>query len=345
MDHPYIAPTAFVYGSNAKSLIRNKQALPLCGKKNIGFTKIIFNFRNRKNFCISVKEINNYKNIIAKKINNLTRKRKSICNLNLDFPKIFGVLNITPDSFSDGGKFYSTVSAVKQGGLMIKEGAHIIDIGGESTRPGAITIAAKTEIKRIKDVVKKLNKNLISIDTRKSEVMSCAINLGANIINDVSALDYDKNSFNYVLKTKKPIVLNHSLGTPDLMQKNPRYKNVLFDIYDYFEKKIDKLVVNGYPKKSIILDPGIGFGKNVKHNLELISKVSIFHSLGCPLMLGPSRKSFIGKIMKENFKTNRIGGTIASIIMGLNHGVQFFRVHDITECNEAIKIYEHFLNT
>ena len=223
---------------------------------------------------------------------------------------------------------------------MIAEGADIIDVGGESTRPGAKLISIKKEKERVLKVISKIKKNLVSIDTRKAEVMREAVKNGAKIINDVSALDFDNHSFTTVIKLKKPVILNHSQGTPDIMQNNPKYQNVLLDIYDYFENKINQLVKKGFSKTNIILDPGIGFGKNLNHNLDLISNIGLFHSLGCPIMLGPSRKSFIGKIMKKKDSKDRLGGTLASVITGYNHGVQFFRVHDIRESFEALKVQE-----
>ena len=163
---------------------------------------------------------------------------------------------------------------------------------------------------------------------------------GAKIINDVSALDFDQKALEVVAKLKKPLILNHSQGTPDIMQNNPKYRNVLLDIYDYFENKIQKLKNKNYLIQNIIIDPGIGFGKNLDHNLNLISNIGLFHSLGCPIMLGPSRKSFIGKVMKNKDSKNRLGGTLSAIITGYNQGVQCFRVHDIKEVHEALKVQE-----
>jgi len=346
MRSVYIRPLNFLYGKDAQFHIKNKLAAPICGNKSLGFTKIeIINKKNNKSILIDVSQINKLKNKNKKQILKdfycLQKKRSRIVNLNNTKPVLMGVLNVTPDSFSDGGKFNKIKPAIQHAESMLKQGAQIIDIGGESTRPGARLIPEQEECNRVIQIVKrisKIKKCIVSIDTRKSYVMKAAVKAGAKIINDVSALDFDSNSITLVSKLKKTIILNHSQGTPKTMQKNPSYQNVLIDIYDYFENKINQLETRGFNKKNIVLDPGIGFGKNVQHNLTLMSKISFFHSLGCPLMLGPSRKSFIGKIMGSKDSISRLGGTISSVIIGANQGVQFFRVHDIKEVQEALTI-------
>jgi dihydropteroate synthase len=346
MRSVYIRPLNFLYGKDASQHIQKKIAAPICGNKLIAFTKIEIIYKDsKKSQLVDVSKISklNYKNKdqVLRDLSNIKKKRNNILNLDVNQPVIMGVLNITPDSFSDGGKFYKTKSANQHAKMMLTQGAHIIDVGGESTRPGAQTISEKEECRRVIQTVKqisKIKKCAVSIDTRKSQVMKEAVKAGATIINDVSALDFDPNALLLVSKLKKPIILNHSQGTPETMQKNPNYQNVLIDIYDYFETKIKQLEKKGFPKSKIILDPGIGFGKNVEHNLTLMSKISFFHSLGCPLMLGPSRKSFIGKIMGKSDSISRLGGTISSVIIGANQGVQFFRVHDIIEIKEALSI-------
>ena len=173
--------------------------------------------------------------------------------------------------------------------------------------------------------------------------MQHGLRIGVYIINDVSALDFDEQSYQVVKDSGKPIILNHSQGIPENMQNNPTYENVLLDIFDYFEKKIKFLKDNGIKDEQIIIDPGICFGKTLEHNLEIISKISLFHSLGYPIMVGPSRKSFIGKIMGEKDNPQRLGGTIGSVLYSYLQGIQLFRVHDIQETNEALKVYSQFL--
>ena len=346
MQKIYVRPMSLSHGSNAYNLIKLKKALPICGNKKLAFSNIEIVIRGKKNKFknIDIAQIKylpiKLKKNVLKNIRNITKKRKKI--LGLDFNKfvIFGVLNVTPDSFSDGGKFNKFNLAIKRSRQMIHEGANVIDVGGESTRPGARLISPTQEKKRVLDVISKIKKFTVSIDTRKSDVMSAAVKNGAKIINDVSALDFDQKALEVVAKLKKPLILNHSQGTPDIMQNNPKYRNVLLDIYDYFENKIEQLKKKNYLIQNIIIDPGIGFGKNLDHNLNLISNIGLFHSLGCPIMLGPSRKSFIGKVMKNKDSKNRLGGTLSAIITGYNQGVQCFRVHDIKEVHEALKVQE-----
>ena len=255
-----------------------------------------------------------------------------------------GVLNLTPDSFSDGGKFNSLGKGINHAKKLLKEGVDIIDIGGESTRPGSQTVNSIQEWNRIKKILKKLKYFNTSLDTRKADIMQKGINLGVNLINDVSGLSFDKNSIKILKKYKTPFVLQHSRGTPDIMQKNPKYKNVVLDIYDYFEDKIKFLRKKGILHNKIILDPGIGFGKNLKHNVMLLQSISIFHSLGFPIMLGISRKRFIGDIAEENDDKKRVGGTLSSSIFSLMQGVQLIRVHDVNEIIQGVKVFKRLLD-
>ena len=184
---------------------------------------------------------------------------------------------------------------------------------------------------------------MISIDTRKSVIMEKGIKLGVKLINDVSGLNFDKNSINILKKYKTPFVLQHSLGNPDVMQNSPKYRNVLIDIYNFFEKKIKFLRRNGINHNNIILDPGIGFGKNLKHNMTIIKNISIYHSLGLPILLGISRKKFIKELSINNDSSLRIGGTISSSIFAMMQGVQILRVHDVNEVNQSIKVFKELI--
>ena len=260
-----------------------------------------------------------------------------------------GVLNVTPDSFSDGGLFFDESKAYEQANFMIRSGATIIDIGGESTRPGSKMINEMDEWERIKNIIIKLKKNFpkscLSLDTRKSFVMKKGIENGVNIINDVSSLNFDKKSFDVINSKKIPFILHHMQGTPDRMQKNPKYDDALLDIFDFFEKKINFCLKKTYKKEFIIVDPGIGFGKNLDHNLRIISKISTFHSLGCPILIGTSRKRFIEHIVTKFDTPDRIGGTTASVLSGLLQGVQLFRVHNVKEIKQGILVFNKILNT
>ena len=253
-----------------------------------------------------------------------------------------GILNLTPDSFSDGGKFNSKKKAKKHIKKMIIEGAKIIDVGGESTRPGSKTVPVNTEWNRIKDVLKyfkkKYKKSCLSVDTRKSEIMIKAAQLKADIINDVSGFNYDNQSIKILKRFNISKVIHHMQGTPTTMQKRPKYKNVLLDIYDYFEEGIKKNDNN-----KIILDPGIGFGKNLKHNLILFLKYLCFIVLDFQL-IGTSRKRFISQISGPNDSKERLGGTIASVLFLLSQGVQIFRVHNINEVKQSILVFNKILS-
>ena len=227
---------------------------------------------------------------------------------------------------------------------LFKSGADIVDVGGESTRPGSKTISNKKELARIENTIKKISKKIpLSLDTRKSEIMEKGIKIGVKLINDVSGLEYDSETINILRKYKTPFVLQHSQGTPENMQIKPSYKNELLDIYDFFEEKIKLLRAKGIKHNNIIIDPGIGFGKNLKHNINLISNISIFHSLGFPILLGISRKRFIKDLSGKNDTKKRIGGTVASSLYSLMQGVQILRVHDVNELIQGIKVFKQLI--
>ena len=353
----YTRPCNFYYGNYAKKLVKKKKALPLAGNQNIAFDQLeIFQrqkSRKTDSKIYKINEINFFnkdkKTAIKSDLKKIVSGRKSISSLRFDKPQIMGVLNITPDSFSDGGLFFNGVKAFKQANLMINNGATIIDVGGESTRPGSKTINEKDEWDRIKKTIIKLKKIFpkipISLDTRKAYVMKEGIKAGADIINDVSGLNFDKNSFNVINSNKIPFILHHMQGTPATMQNNPKYDDALLDIYDFFEKKINFCLKNKFKKEFIVVDPGIGFGKNLDHNLRIMSKISLFHSLGCSILIGTSRKRFIEHIVTKFDTPDRTGGTLASVLCGLLHGVQLFRVHNVKEINQGILVFNKILNT
>ena len=352
MKSIYIRPTNIVFGQKANYFIQAGTAKSLCGLEDVGFLSVEILKRQTDGNTVeeySVLELEglDFRNEIESDLNKITSKRNNICNLNFKNPILMGVLNVTPDSFSDGGKYNTTFRALDHVKSMIDFGAHIIDVGGESTRPGAKSVSEQDEITRVSETIqlikKKYPNQLISLDTRKSKVMQHGLSIGVDMLNDVSALDFDPQSYQVIKASGKPIVLNHSQGIPEDMQNNPTYENVLLDIFDYFENKIKFLKDNGIKDEQIIIDPGIGFGKTLEHNLEIISKISLFHSLGYPIMVGPSRKSFIGKIMGEKDNPQRLGGTIASVLYSYLQGIQLFRVHDIQETSEALKVYSQFL--
>jgi dihydropteroate synthase len=254
---------------------------------------------------------------------------------------VMGILNVTPDSFSDGGLFLNEQSAVEQALRMVKEGADIIDIGGESTRPGAAPVSMKEEIKRVVPVITALAMKVrvpISIDTCKAKVADEAVSAGASIINDISGLRFDKRMAKVASKHKVPVVIMHILGAPGNMQNNPVYKALIPEIIDYLREGIDIALKAGVSDDMIIIDPGIGFGKTVEHNLEIINRLDEFNGFEKPILIGPSRKSFIGKLLGDLPVQDRLEGTAASIAIGISKGANIIRVHDIKEMSRVAKI-------
>lgn len=261
--------------------------------------------------------------------------------LRFDAPSVMGIVNLTPDSFSDGGRLAGTEAAAACAIDMAAAGAAVIDVGGESTRPGATAIWAGDEIARIEPLLTRLAGAgvLVSVDTRKAEVMSRALSLGPAIINDVSALTFDPEATGVVVASRCPVVLMHHRGDPQTMQDDPRYDDVLLDVFDWLERRIDDCVASGIARDLIIVDPGIGFGKSLRHNLELLNNLSMFHGLGCPVLLGASRKRFIGALSNEAPAQQRLGGSVAVALGAMAQGVQLVRVHDVMETVQALHVW------
>ncbi len=256
-------------------------------------------------------------------------------------PQVMGILNITPDSFSDGGKYADPAAAVERAHALMKSGAALVDIGAESTRPGAKPVWEGDEIARLEPVIERLrgSSGWLSADTRKAAVMRMALANGADIINDVSALTHDTASLSVVVQAGCPVILMHLLGDPQTMQNRPDYQDVLLDVYDHLEERILACEAAGLPRTKIIVDPGIGFGKSLRHNLELLNGLSLFHALGCPILLGTSRKTFIGALSNEEPADARFPGSLAAVLHGLTQGVQIVRVHDVPETVQAVKVW------
>ena len=344
MSKYYTRACNFYYGKSSVEMLKLKKALPLHGNNKLSFDTVEILSRNRKK-KISIKNINslsiNQKKKIKEDLKKITKK-KIFCKISLKEPLLIGILNLTPDSFSDGGQYNQIGSSLKRVKSLLKAGCKIIDIGGESTRPGSKDVDKKTEWKRINKLIKKIRnyKFLLSLDTRKTFIMYKALRYKLNVVNDVSGFSYDNKTIDFLKKTKLPLIINHSKGEPKTMQRKPYYKNVLLEIYDFFEKKIELLRKAGIKHNNIILDPGIGFGKNLKHNITIMNNISIFHSLGFPIMLGSSRKRFIKYISGKNDSNIRLGGTLASSIHAMMNGVQLMRVHDFNEISQGLKVFK-----
>ena len=260
---------------------------------------------------------------------------------------IMGILNVTPDSFSDGGQFLNKNSAIGHALKMIEEGADIIDIGGESTKPFSSPVSLDEELSRVLPVIEDLRKETdvcISIDTTKSEVANQALEMGASIINDVSAMEFDEKMIGIALKFDCPIVLMHMKGIPKNMQENPHYSSLISEIITYLNARIDFVLSKGIDRKKIIIDPGIGFGKSVENNFEIINNLNQFADLGYPVMLGASRKSFIG-VTLDVPEHKRVEGSLAANIIGFQKGVSVFRVHDVDQTRKALTITKKIFNS
>ncbi len=253
-----------------------------------------------------------------------------------------GVLNITPDSFSDGGFYFDKEQAVVQGIKLLEKGADILDVGGESTRPGSKSVSAREEADRVLPVIAALREQTdipISIDTTKAEVAREALAAGANIINDISALRFDSDIIQLAAEKDVPVILMHMLGMPKTMQNAPHYENLLLEIKEFLSERIRKAVSAGIKKDNIIIDPGIGFGKTLEHNLSLIKNLNFLEELDHPILVGISRKAFIGKIL-DLPPDERLEGTIASALLSMLHGAHILRVHDVAAVKRAVQVAE-----
>ena len=348
MKKYYTRACNFAYGKSSIELVSKKKNLPLNGNKEFSFSQIEIITRDSKkiiNFEDIKKLPKSQREKIDKDLKVIIKKHNNFSNLNFKkIPNIMGVLNLTPDSFSDGGKFNKKTTGLKHAFNLFEFGADIIDVGGESTRPGSKSISKKEEWIRIEKIIRKISKKIpLSLDTRKAEIMKKGTKIGIKLINDVSGLSYDSKTIDVLEKNKSPFVIQHSQGTPENMQDNPKYKNELLDIYDFFEEKIKFLRSKGIKHNNIIVDPGIGFGKNLKHNMNLIRSVSIFHSLGFPILLGLSRKKFIKDLSGKNDTKEKLGGTIASSLYSMMQGVQILRIHDVNELTQSIKVFKQLI--
>ena len=274
----------------------------------------------------------------------MTAPRAPIAGLTMDRPRIMGILNITPDSFSDGGLYFDPAQAVARAQKMVAEGADILDIGGESTRPGAAKVRPTEEAARVLPVIKALRgsglRTPISIDTRNASTAAAALDAGADIINDVSGLEHDEKMAGLAADRDVPICIMHAQGTPETMQDNPSYDDVVIDVFQALCARVDKALAAGISRSRIIVDPGIGFGKTQAHNLALIRHLGVLHGLGCPILLGASRKRFIGAIARVEAAEERVSGSLAVALAGVARGTQILRVHDVAETKQALRLWQ-----
>ena len=345
MSRLYIRPLGFLYGATAQDAIADGLALPLAGGP-IAFSLAALiegspgNSKTRLFHAGALAETRDAD--LSALLENVTAERTAFAGLGYARPILMGIVNVTPDSFSDGGLYDTTEEAVRHAAALAKDGADIVDVGGESTRPGSDAVEVEEERARVVPVVQKLKglKAAISVDTRKSLVARAAAEAGATVFNDVSALTYDRDSLRVAAENKLDIILMHAQGEPKTMQDNPTYDDVVLEVYDYLAARIAAAEAAGIARARIAADPGIGFGKTLAHILTLMASLSIFHGLGVPLLVGASRKRFIGTARDGETARDREPGSHAAAIAAVAQGVQMLRVHDVAGTRQALKVWQ-----
>jgi dihydropteroate synthase len=320
--------------------------LPVAGRSDLAFAAVELikrrDGRVRRELRLAAHLLGAELGEFAALIERVRAPRVPIAGIELDAARLVGVVNVTPDSFSDGGLTLEPDAAIDHALQLEAEGAEILEVGGESTRPGADRVPLEEECRRVLPVVRALAKRSrapIAIDTRKAEVMRRAALEGARIINDISALTHDPEALGAAQASGLNVVLMHARGEPRTMQDNPTYDDVVLDVADFLEARIEACTGAGIPRSRLIVDPGIGFGKTLAHNLALLGSLALFHALGCPLLLGASRKSFIGELSGASVG-ERAPGSIAAALAGVAQGVQLLRVHDVAATRQALRVWE-----
>ncbi len=338
MTKTYYRPLGLCYGPDAEQLIAQRRAGLLGGHAAIGFTKLE---RVVRNGATLTRDVLAYADVWDNDvIRRIEAQRAPFGGVAMDTPKLMGIINVTPDSFSDGGLHGTSDAGFVHGVTLAAEGADILDVGGESTRPGSDAVPLEEELARAVPAVAALHKagHVVSIDTRKSQVMRAAVKAGACIINDVSALGHDPDSVQVVAELGCPVVLMHAQGDPRTMQLNPTYDDVVLDVYDFLEERVEQCVAAGIPRANIAIDPGIGFGKTFAHNLDLLNQITQFHGLGVVVLLGLSRKGFVGALTGEKLARNRVNGSVGGAVLAALSGVHILRVHDVKATAEALAV-------
>ncbi len=316
-------------------MIEAGDALPLGGMAHIGFTQVEVIERGGARSTLPLAKLQH-----TDELARIAAPRSAFAGLGMNATRIMGIVNVTPDSFSDGGKLETAQAAIRHGKRLADEGADILDVGGESTRPGSDTVEATEELGRIIPVIEGLaGAHLVSVDTRKAEVMAAALYTGAKIVNDVSALGHDAMSTRVVASASAPVVLMHAQGEPKTMQLNPRYLDVVLDVYDALAERVAFAEAAGIPRSHICVDPGIGFGKTYRQNLELLAGLSLFHGLGVAVLVGLSRKGIVGAVTREKVAAKRVSGSVGGALAVAMQGAHILRVHDVAETRHALEMF------
>jgi len=340
----WLRATGLVWGEVARDAIAAGMALPLAGSKAAFLAAELIEgvAGNAARRLLSAADLKaSAEPAVHTLLDRITSPLPAMAGIAFDRSRLMGIVNVTPDSFSDGGDFLEADRAAGHARQLVAEGAEIVDIGGESTRPGSLAVSLDEERRRVLPMLDRLKdlKAAISVDTRKAAMMGDAVAAGAHFVNDVSALTHDAASLEAVAKLGCPVILMHSRGDPRTMQDAPYYDDVLLEVYDYLEARIDAAVAAGIERARIVVDPGIGFGKSLDHNLALLSGLSLFHGLGVPVLLGASRKRIIGSITGKRDPKERVPGSIAVALAGAAQGVQVLRVHDVEATRQALDVW------
>ena len=340
----YLQPIGLLYGEVARDAVSIEAALPLAGG-SIAFSAVRLWEGEPGNVKHAIARIGAIQAIREPRVKDLLDRlvapREAIAGVSMDSPRIMGIVNVTPDSFSDGGEQLEPASAIEHAKALSRSGADFVDIGGESTRPKSEPVSTEEELRRILPVLSGLAalQRPLSIDTRKPGVMREAAKIRADIINDVSALTFSPDSLATVAKLKKPAVLMHAKGDSSTMQDNPTYQDVVIEVYDYLERRIEAATAAGLPRSMLIADPGIGFGKTLSHNASLLQNITLFHGLGAPLLTGTSRKRSLQRIADVKAPKQQSSANVAAALDAVSQGVQIVRVHDVEETRQALAIW------
>lgn len=347
----YLAPAGMVSGAVAGAAVAAGAGWPIAGG-SVVFTSCVVLLRDGDQIVETVApfaevldwaagEGEAVADHVSRLIHRIGGKRGKFAGLALDRPVVMGILNVTPDSFSDGGEAFDTAAAIARGREMLAAGADVIDVGGESTRPGAQPVAPEKEMRRVLPVVRALaGHGVVSIDTRHAVTMAAAVEAGAAIINDITALAGDPAALPLAALSGAAVILMHMQGEPRSMQHAPAYDFAALDVYDSLAERAAACREAGIAAERICLDPGIGFGKTLEHNLQILSRLGLYHGLGAPLLLGASRKSFVARIAGDSEPRQRLPGSLAAALAALDHGVQILRVHDVAETRQAVAVWQ-----
>lgn len=344
MSTTYLRPLGLLWGNDARLAVQEGRAGRLAGGSG-AFTSAELIRRDARRIERThhtfAELARSSEAALRRRLHALTAPRDAVAGLAMDAPQVMGIINVTPDSFSDGGDTPDPSAAVALGRRFAEAGADILDVGGESTRPGSDGVPEDVERSRVVPVIEALSGlgHRVSVDTRKSAIMEAAIGAGAVMINDVSALRFDENSRAAVARLKLPTILMHAQGDPKTMQINPTYDDVVLDVFDSLEAAIEGAAGAGVPRALLLADPGIGFGKTFRQNLDVLRSLAIYHGLGVPLVVGASRKAFIGALTGVKAAKDRVPGSLAVALAAAAQGAQILRVHDVRETLEAVRVW------